>query len=97
MAVCRPDRLNSRLKELAGANPEKWSIPKDIVEMSSATETGEQPATKGDQQYMTDKEYVEHIKKREQEIRQMLLALRKASKVWFNFSIRNIYICVNFQ
>ena len=53
------------------------------LEMSSATVTEDQPAGKGSQVYMSDQEFKEYIKRRDQEVQHMLLALQKASKVRF--------------
>lgn len=84
----RPELMKSDQYDLA-ESPCKCRLPKDkqtierMFVMSSDTVTEDRPAGKGSRVYMSDQEFKEHIKRRDQEVRQMLLALQKASKVLF--------------
>lgn len=84
----RPELMKSDHYDLA-ESPCKCRLPKDkqtierMFVMSSDTVTEDRPAGKGSRVYMSDQEFKEHIKRRDQEVRQMLLALQKASKVLF--------------
>jgi len=80
----RPDLMKSDKYDLVNS-PGKYRLPKDkqaiehMFLMSSTTVTDEQPS--GSQVYMSDLEFKEHIKRRDQQVRQMLPALQKALNV----------------
>ena len=86
----RPDLLKSAGCDLASSFDEH-RIPQDkqaieeMFVMSSDTETDKPRKKTGRQMYrqvyMSDQEYKEHLQRRDQEVRKMLVALKEASKV----------------
>ena len=79
----RPELMRSDHYDLAGSL-DKLELPRDkqvMFAMSSDTVTDDWENKKRNKVYMSDQDFQEHLQKRDREVRQMLVALKTASKV----------------